>query len=311
MIQVEHLTKRFGRATAVDDASFHVRRREIVGILGPNGAGKTTTMQILACYLPATGGRVLVSGLDVFRESLEVRQRIGYLPESAALYPDMRVKDYVRYRGRLKGLSGRRLRDRVKEVLQTCGLADVRRQVIGQLSRGFRQRVCLADALVHEPELLILDEPTVGLDPNQIRHMRQLIRSLGQHHTVLLASHILPEVEMICDRVLIMNAGRIVASDTPENLVGLLKGNPRVTLEVKGAPREAVEEKLRVTPGVTRVVWEQAGDAQRFTCEGEKGTDVREALYWTVSRNGWALRELTTEKRHLEDVFVAVTSEEG
>ena len=202
---------------AVDDVSFEVARGEIVGFLGPNGAGKTTTMRILACYLPATGGAVNVAGYDVFRDSIEVRRRIGYLPENVPLYPEMRVDEYLNYRARLKGVPPKKRRKRVDEVKGLCGLKDVGRRIIGQLSKGFRQRVGLAESMVHDPDLLILDEPTIGLDPNQIRQVRELIKGLAPRHTILISTHILPEVEMTCQRVLIIHRGRIVASDTRSN----------------------------------------------------------------------------------------------
>ena len=211
MIEVKNLTKRFGRVTAINGVSFKVAAGEIVGLLGPNGAGKTSTLRVLAGYLPATGGDVSIGGADVFTESLDVRSKVGYLPENVPLYMDMRIIEYLKFRGALKGLRGSRLRERVSVVLEQCGLTEERRALIGRLSKGFRQRVGLADCLLHEPECLILDEPTIGLDPNQIRHIRGLIRSLAHQHTVLISTHILPEVEMLCERVLIMNQGRIVA----------------------------------------------------------------------------------------------------
>jgi len=307
MIRVSNLTRRFGNTTAVDNLSFEVERGEIVGFLGPNGAGKTTTMRILASFLPATGGSVLIAGFDVFRDSLEVRRRIGYLPENFPLYQEMRVGEYLRYRARLRGLRGKRLRARLEEVVADCGLITVKRTIIGKLSKGYRQRVALADSLVHLPELLLLDEPTLGLDPNQRRHIRDLIRSLSKRHTVLLSSHMLPEVERICDRVLIMDRGRIVASDTPLNLVGLMKGNPRVVVEVQG-PRHEIYEKLKTLDGVLRASWESSGAWSRFTLECEKGTDVRADLFKAMSASRWVLRELTMERSDLEDVFVAVTA---
>src|SRR5437899_7053222 len=218
MIEVTDLTKRYAGVTAVSDISFSVARGEIVGLLGPNGAGKSTTMRILACYLPATSGTVRVAGLDVFRQSDEVRRRIGYMPENNPLHYDMRVREYLKFRARLKGLGRKRCRERVDTVMQQCGLTDVSRRIIGQLSKGYRQRVGLADALVHEPELIILDEPTIGLDPNQIRSVRQLIKSLGHTHTVLISTHIVPEVEMTSGRVMILHQGRISAADTPANM---------------------------------------------------------------------------------------------
>ena len=306
MIQVENLTKRFGRTVAIDDISFQVKRGEIVGFLGPNGAGKTTMMRVLSCFLPPTGGTVAVGGMNVFQDSLAVRRMIGYMPENVPLYMDMRVEEYLRYRARLKGVRGRRLTRRLDEVVTQCGLIGAEHQIIGQLSKGYRQRVGLADSLIHEPELLILDEPTIGLDPNQIRHIRNLIRSLAERHTVLLSSHILPEVEAVCERVLIVNRGRIVASDTPDNLLGLIQGNPRITIEVSG-PRHDIAGKLEGVPGVEKVSWEAAGGWHRFICEAGSNRDIRAEIFKVVVDNGWTLRELTSKRKNLEDVFVEVT----
>lgn len=306
MITVRNLTKCFGRIRAVDDISFEVGRGEIVGLLGPNGAGKTTTLRILACFLPPTTGTVQIDGLDIFRNSLEIRRRLGYLPENVPLYVDMRVGEYLRYRAKLKGLRGRRLRTRLMAVVDACELRDVINVTIGQLSRGYRQRVGLADALVHEPPLLILDEPSLGLDPNQIRHTRQLIRDFGQGHTVILSTHILHEVEMICDRVLILHKGRIVASGGPAELVGRLKGRPLTICELK-APAEVAQKKIAALQGVMGVSCSVSGEWTRLTCEGQENTDLREAVFKVAVENGWTLRELTMEKPNLEDVFVALT----
>jgi ABC-2 type transport system ATP-binding protein len=218
MIEVANLTKRYAGHTALSNISFTVRRGEIVGLLGPNGAGKSTTMRILSCYLPASSGTVRIAGLDIFQNSREVRRRIGYMPENNPLHQDMRVGEYLRFRARLKGLGLRRTRERVDTVMEQCSLTDVSRRIIGQLSKGYRQRVGLADALVHEPDLIILDEPTIGLDPNQIRAVRQMIKGLANAHTVLISTHILPEAEVTCNRMVIMYEGKILAADTPENL---------------------------------------------------------------------------------------------
>lgn len=306
MIRVDNLTRRFGRITAIDNLCFEVARGEIVGFLGPNGAGKTTTLRILACFMPATGGTASISGFDVFRDSLEVRRRIGYLPENAPLYDDMRVSEYLGYRGHLRDLSGRVLRRRIDEVVDACGLAEVKRQLISRLSKGYRQRVGLADALLHEPEVLILDEPTLGLDPNQIRRIRSLIRKLARRHTVLLSSHILPEIESVCERVLIINRGRIVASDSPGNLVGRLKGNVRVTAEVRG-PAEEVRHALEGIPGILNSTITTDGEWQCFACEEAEGANVRAEIFSVASSNGWVLRELRSEQGKLEDVFAATT----
>src|SRR5690349_17941827 len=241
MIEVANLTKRYAGHTAVSNISFSVRRGEIVGLLGPNGAGKSTTMRILSCYLPASSGTVRVAGLDVFQHSNEVRRRIGYMPENNPLHFDMRVREYLKFRARLKGLGLKSSRARVDVVMEQCGLTDVARRIIGHLSKGYRQRVGLADALVHEPELIILDEPTIGLDPNQIRSVRQLIKGLAQAHTVLISTHILPEAEMTCNRMMILYEGKILAADTPENLQRLITGNSTVVAEI-AAPKATLLE---------------------------------------------------------------------
>lgn len=310
MIKVANLTKRYGKITALDNISFEVNRGEIVGFLGPNGAGKTTAMRILACFLPPTGGSVEIGGTDIFSESLEVRRKIGYLPESVPLYNDMRVVEYLKYRGRLKGVYGRKLRRRVDEVMSLCGLADESRRIIGHLSKGYKQRIGLADTLVHEPELLILDEPTIGLDPNQIRNIRNLIKNLAEKHTVLLSSHLLAEVDMVCSRVLIINKGKIIASDTPANLVGLMKGNIQA-IAVLRADRKTVTEKVGQLPGVARVACEDEGEWLRVTCECAKDHDAREQIAALAAENKWPLRELRAEKKNLEDVFVALTTNGG
>ena len=308
MIKVSNLTKCFGGVTAVDNISFEVGKGEIVGLLGPNGAGKTTTMRILSCFLPATGGEVTIAGMDVFTESREVRRKIGYLPENAPLYHDMRVNEYLTYRARLKGLRGKKLRSKLDEVTMQCELQDVWLRIIGQLSRGYMKRISLADSLVNDPDLLILDEPTIGLDPAQIRNIRSLIKRFAQKHTVVLSSHILPEVEMICERVLIINKGKIVASDTPANLVGLIKGNPRIAAEIYG-PINDITLKIKAIPEVINVSSEPAGDWNKFSCECENGSDIRQQLFKMVTDNNWIMRELTSEKRKLEDFFMEITSE--
>src|SRR5579864_9238877 len=260
MIEVANLTKRYAGRTAVSNISFTVGRGEIVGLLGPNGAGKSTTMRILACYLAATSGTVRVAGLDVFRHSEEVRRRIGYMPENNPLHFDMRVREYLKFRARLKGLGRKQSRQRVDVVLEQCSPTDVSHRIIGQLSKGYRQRVGLADALVHEPELIILDEPTIGLDPNQLRSVRQLIRSLGGAHTVLLSTHILPEAEMTCNRMMIMYQGTILAADTPENLQQFMRGKSQVLAEI-AAPAEDLQ-----------ACWAEVAEVENFDvspCEGE------------------------------------------
>ncbi len=307
MIEVSNLTKRYAGRTAVDDISFRVARGEVVGLLGPNGAGKSTTMRVLAGFLPATSGTVRVAGFDVFHESDEVRRRIGYMPENNPLYPEMRVREYLKFRARLKGLGWRRSRQRVTTVMEQCGLADVGRRVIGQLSKGYRQRVGLADALVHEPELVILDEPTIGLDPHQIRSVRALIKSLAGKHTVLISTHILPEVEMMCGRVLIMFNGRVLASDTPENLQRRMAGGSQIIAEI-AAPAEALNAAWEAMAEVEQYdVSATDGDFFRCALTPRDGQDLRQAIAELAAKNGWALRELTRSRHSLEDIYVQVT----
>ena len=307
MIRVSHLTKRFAGTTAVDDLSFHVARGEIVGFLGLNGAGKTTTLRILAGFLPPTGGEGTVGGRPVLTDSLEVRRRIGYLPENCPLYPEMRVDEYLRFRAALKGVQARRLRRRVEEIRELCGIADAGRRIVGQLSKGYRQRVGLADALVHEPELLILDEPTIGLDPQQIRQVRELIRGLADRHTILLSSHILPEVEMTCHRVMILNQGRLLASDSTANLRQLLARRTRVAAELRAPEAELREELALLLPGgAFELRAEDGWWTVTFEYDGE--ADPRIALFAAAVRRGWTVRELRREQHSLEDIFVALTS---
>ena len=307
MIQVTNLTKRYAGHTAISGISFAVARGEIVGLLGPNGAGKSTTMRILSCFLPATSGTARVAGFDVFRESEDVRRRIGYMPENNPLYPEMRVREYLKFRARLKGLGWRRSRQRVNTVMEQCGLTDVHHRVIGQLSKGYRQRVGLADALVHDPELIILDEPTIGLDPHQIRAVRALIKSLGGKHTVLISTHVLPEVEMMCGRVLIMFNGRVLASDTPDNLQRRMAGGSQVIAEI-AAPLETLNALWESLPEVEQFDVSAAdGDFFRCALTPRDGIDLRPMIAALVLQHGWALRELTRSRHSLEDIYVQVT----
>ncbi len=311
MIEVANLTKRYAGHTAVSGISFSVERGEIVGLLGSNGAGKSTTMRILSCYMPATSGTVRVAGLDVFKEADEVRRRIGYMPENNPLHPEMRVREYLKFRARLKGLGWRRSRERVDVVLEQCGLTDVSRKIIGHLSKGYRQRVGLADALVHEPELIILDEPTIGLDPLQIRSVRQLIKEMSRNQTVLISTHILPEVEMTCNRVVILYEGKVLAADTPDNLRRLMGNGSLVVAEI-AAPRIELQS-----------CWEQHGEIDHFdisVTEGDyyrcaltpsNGTDLRPLIYSLVRERGWGLRELTLKQHSLEDIYVQLIRPRG
>lgn len=310
MIKVENLTKRFAGVTALNGVSFEVQRGEIVGFLGPNGAGKSTTMRILTGFIPASSGRVEVGGLDVFENSLEVRRQVGYMPENNPLYVDMRVCEYLNFRARLKGLSRADRKRRIAEVMEQCGIQDVRRRIIGHLSKGYRQRVGLADALLAEPDLLILDEPTIGLDPVQIRQVRQLIRDLGKQHTILLSTHILPEVEMTCNRVIIIHRGKILASDTPDNLTKALHAGGPIYAEVRG-PASEVQAKLRGVEGVESLTAKPGDDGFVFiTIQPKAGEDPRERIYRAVAGNGWGLRELNRSRTTLEDIFVQITREE-
>lgn len=309
MIEVSNLTKRYAGKTAVSGLSFSVGRGEIVGLLGENGAGKSTTMRVLSCFLPATSGTARVAGFDVFSQADEVRRRIGYMPENNPLHPEMRVREFLKFRARLKGLGLRKSRARVDVVLQQCGLVDVQKRIIGQLSKGYRQRVGLADALVHEPELIILDEPTIGLDPNQIRSVRQLIKDLGRTQTVLISTHILSEVEMTCTRVLIMRRGKILVSDTPENLQKTMS-NGQIIAEI-AAPLEAL-----------RTCWEEFGEIEHFDIsptEGDyhrcaltpaNGLDLRPRIFSLVKDRGWTMRELSRSRHSLEDIYMRVTRPE-
>jgi ABC-2 type transport system ATP-binding protein len=306
MIKVENLTKRYAGQTAIQDLNFEVSQGEIMGFLGPNGAGKTTTMRILAGFMPPTSGRASIAGFDVFGQSLQARAHLGYMPENVPLYSDMRVTEYLNYRSALKGVPHRRISERVGDVKELCGLKDVERKPIGTLSKGYRQRVGLADALLAEPDLLILDEPTIGLDPNQIRQVRELIKNLGRQHTILLSTHILPEVEMTCSRVIIIHKGRIEACDTPDNLLGKIRQAGGVELEAK-VGNDNGEEELKKIPGVRDVVTDGADDWKRFSLRVESGADVREEVFRLAVERRWAVRELTQRRGTLEDVFVELT----
>ncbi len=307
MIKVNDLTRRYGAVEAVTGLNFEVAKGEVVGFLGPNGAGKTTTMRILAGYIPPTSGSARIAGFDVFEESKDARACIGYLPENVPLYTDMRVEEYLRYRAALKGVPGRKMRERIADVSELCGIVEVLRRIIGTLSKGYRQRVGIADALIHEPQILILDEPTIGLDPNQIRHIRELIHNLAKRHTILLSSHILPEVEMTCSRALIIHNGRIKASDTPSALIERLKTVRGVRLEARAPQAEAIQA-LRALEGVREAVVERGPDDwETFTLRAEPGADVRESVVKLFGGKGWRLREIAQRPVTLEDVFVDVT----
>jgi ABC-2 type transport system ATP-binding protein len=304
MIHVSHLTKYYGDNPAVRDVSFDVPRGQIVGFLGPNGAGKTTTMRILAGYLTATSGQASIDGLDVFWKPIEARRRIGYLPENCPLYPEMRVSEYLHFRAGIKGLRGSHRRRRIDYVVKRCWLDDVRRQLIGTLSKGYRQRVGLADTLLAEPPVLILDEPTAGLDPTQIRSTRSLIRELGQEHTVLLSTHILPEVEMTCDNVIIINRGRVEASGSLPDLARQAGEKGSLIVIAEG---HLDAEPVRSLPGVTDLEATTAGDSTRLRIITPTPDELAPRLCALAVERGWKLRELALERQTLEDLFVRVT----
>ena len=303
-IVVDKLTKRYGSLVAVDHISFEVAKGTILGFLGPNGAGKSTTIRMLTCYLPPTSGRAQVAGFDVFTQSMEVKKHIGYLPESAPLYTEMRVEEYLDFRGKLRGLDRETRRRRITQVAEKTWLKDRLRSVIGTLSKGYRQRVGIADALLHNPPVLVLDEPTVGLDPSQIREARNLIAELAGEHTVLLCTHILQEVEMVCQKVIIIGRGKILAQGTPEELKNRSGGNIRV--EVRG-PADQVRSALAALPGVEKVDTLQSGAVGSFLLFGKPGAEMREQIASLISQRGWSLRELRLESASLEEFFVRLT----
>ena len=310
MIEVQHLTKRYGRVTAVDDISFRVERGEILGFLGPNGAGKTTTMRILTGYMPATEGRATVAGYDIFDKPIDAKRRTGYLPETPPLYPDMTVREYLDFVARLKGVPSKEKKDRVTGVMQRAHVADMADRHCAKLSKGYRQRVGLAQALIHNPEVLILDEPTAGLDPKQIIETRQLIRSLAGDHTVVISTHILPEVSQTCQRVVIINKGRVVAVDTPDNLTARLRGAETMFVQVDAGGADAAAA-LSTLPGVTRVTLsERRTTIEGLEVESEKGRDIRRDIARAIVNRGWGLLELRPMRMSLEEVFLQVTTEE-
>ena len=306
MIKVNSLTKQFSGHVAVDDISFEVERGEIIGFLGPNGAGKTTTMRMLTGFLHPTRGSIEIAGFDVMNNPLEARRHIGYMPESCPLYTEMRVDEYLKFRAQIKEVPRREVKTRLGAVKDQCGLSHVSRRIIGQLSKGYRQRVGLADSLLHEPDLLILDEPTAGLDPNQIREVRELIGRLAERHTLLLSTHILPEVEMACKRVLIIDQGRIVASDSPASLQKRLLGDALICADILG-DAAAIEAALKTIEGVDIVMAEPLEDGWGRYRVDSAVPDIRTRIFDCVVSKGWKLRELHTESRSLEDIFVAIT----
>lgn len=307
IIEVNSLTKQYAGRTAVDGLTFSIEPGQCVGFLGPNGAGKSTTMRIISGYLPPTSGTARVNGFDVFSQSIDARRSLGYMPENAPLYNDMRVKEYLHFRGRLKGLHGRDLRKRSGEVMEACGLTDSRRKIIATLSKGYRQRVALADALISKPPLLILDEPTNGLDPVQMRHVRELLNTLRPEQTILLSTHILAEVERSCDRVLLLHRGRLCADDTPRNLVRQLRAATDVHLEIQG--EGPFEEDISKITGVRKISERRPdGPWRRFILRVEARADIRAAMFELALQRKWHIREMHRELPSLEDVFVELTS---
>src|SRR5690349_13744440 len=315
MIKVEGLTKRYARTVAVDNISFEVDKGQIVGFLGPNGAGKTTTMRVLTCFLPPTGGTANVAGYDVVEHPMDVKKRIGYLPETPPVYPEMEVWEYLSFVGKLKGIASGDVRHRVDEVVGRCAVGDVRNKLIGKLSKGYRQRVGLAQAIIHNPDVLILDEPTSGLDPKQIIEIRELLRSLSGDHTIILSTHILSEVEHSCERVIIISQGKLVAIDSVANLTNRLRGSEAVALEVEaadGRPNPTdVQGRLEQVPGVSRVLMKDTRDGRMvFEVESLQGRHIRPDLARTVVNSGWNLSEMRAVGLSLEDIFLQLTASE-
>jgi len=309
VIAVEHLTKRYGNVIAVDDISFQVQKGEILGFLGPNGAGKTTTMRVLTGYIPATEGRAVVAGYDVFEKPIEAKRRTGYLPETPPLYPDMTVREYLHFVAKIKGVAPRERTARVEQVISRTWVSDMAGRACGKLSKGYRQRVGLAQALIHNPEVLILDEPTAGLDPKQIIETRRLIKELAGDHTIILSTHILPEVSQTCERVVIINKGKVVAVDTPSNLTRRLRGSETMFVQVDGEHAAEARTALERVPGVVRVA-PSDGQPAAFEIESESGRDVRPDLARAVVQGGWALLELRPMRMSLEEIFLSLTTED-
>jgi len=308
MIEVENLSKSYGSTQAVRDISFRVARGEVVGFLGPNGAGKSTTMRILTCYLSADAGSARIAGFDIAENPVEVKKRIGYLPENNPLYMDMGVVDFLKFIARMRNIAGSAVRDKIKKAVDICGLESIIAKDVGELSKGYRQRLGLAQALIHDPEVLILDEPTIGLDPHQIIEIRNLIKSIGREKTVILSSHILPEVSATCDRVLIISKGQIAGSGTPEELAALSRGGQAVVVTVRG-PADQVESALKQLTAVTDVQRRDEGSGTaRFEVAGAQGADLSEEIFFLVARHGWSLTELYRKAINLEDVFLELTA---
>lgn len=316
MITVKNLSKRYARTTAVDHISFDVAKGQIVGFLGPNGAGKTTTMRVLTCFLPPSAGTATVAGFDVLEQPLEVKKRIGYLPETPPIYPEMETAEYLQFVGKLKGLRGPELQKRVDYVSERCAVADVKNKLLGKLSKGYRQRVGLAQAIIHNPDVLILDEPTAGLDPKQINETRDLIKDLAGEHTIILSTHILPEVEQTCEQVVIINKGKLVATDSVKNLESRARGAESVIVEIAGRngniDASVAQHKLEQVPGVSKVLSKgQKDNRVAFEVESQKGRMIRGDLARAVVESGWDLNELRPAAMSLEEIFLQLTGSDA
>ena len=312
MIELKNITKYYGDFPAVTDISFKIERGEIVGLLGPNGAGKSTTMKMITGFMPPTSGELTVDGNDIVSQSIEARRKIGYLPETVPLYTDMTVYSYIEYMGMLRGLNKKNIKSKVDNVIEICKLGDYRNSLISKLSKGFRQRVGICQAIIHEPEVLVLDEPTIGIDPNQVVETRQLIKNLSGEHTLILSSHILPEVSSICERVLIIHEGEIAASDTIENLSSLMSGKNKIEADIIGSPQTIVTEleKVNDVKSVQFSINKSSSEFSTFSIESEISSDIRSKISKIIINNGWGLIRLQSMGMSLEDIFLQITTSE-
>lgn len=312
MIELKNITKYYGDFPAVTNISFKIEKGEIVGLLGPNGAGKSTTMKMITGFMPPTSGELSVGGNDIVSQSIEARRRIGYLPETVPLYTDMTVYSYIEYMGLLRGLNKKNIKSKVDNVIEICKLEDYRNSLISKLSKGFRQRVGISQAIIHEPEVLVLDEPTIGIDPNQVVETRQLIKNLSGEHTLILSSHILPEVSSICERVLIIHEGEIAASDTIENLSSLMSGKNKVEADIIGSPQAIVTEleKINGVKSVQFSINKSSNEFSTFSIESEINSDIRSEISKIIINNDWGLIRLQSMGMSLEDIFLQITTSE-
>ena len=312
MITASHLSKNFGPTKALKDVSFEVKKGEVLGFLGPNGAGKTTTMRILACYHPANSGTATIAGFDVFENPLEVRKLIGYLPENNPLYMDMGVVDYLEFIAKIRAIPPSKRKEQIRHVIELCGLRKELGKDIGELSKGFCQRVGLAQALIHDPDILILDEPTIGLDPTQIIEIRELIKKIGKEKTIILSSHILPEVSATCDRIIIIHQGEIVGSGTPEEMANESKGEEIIYITIRG-PLKEIQSKLEAMEKIKefKKIGKKVDGLNQFEIKSDIGVDLSEELFFLVAQNGWSLTELHKETANLENIFLQLTTKEG